>query len=260
MGQVTNWRVSAGSLDYPLVIAHRGDHAAAPENTIAAFKQAVEVGADGVELDVQLTSDGEVVVMHDQTLERTTTGKGMVRAHTFSKLRTLAMRHRSGHRNGQERIPTLDEVFDQLPSDFLVCVELKARFAGMKALPNRVGEVVRRHRRWETTMVHSFNPVSLFYLRRQEPHIAIGLIWSRRHPYPLRARWLSPLANPHWLDPADGTFTPKVLAHFHAQGKPVLAWDVDAGSDMERLSQMRLDAVVTDQPAHLARQKPRSRR
>ena len=251
----TTWKIKPGSLEYPLVIAHRGDHTSVPENTIPAFRRALETGADAVELDVHLSKDGQVVVFHDRTLDRMTNGQGSLSLRTFKELRSLAVLSPDGNEDKVGQIPTLDEVFEALPLTYLVCVELKARIAGMRDLPLRTGEVIRRHQRWETTMVHSFNPVSLFHLRRLEPRIAVGFIWSRRHPYPLRARWLSPLANPHWLAPAEYTFNSKVLAHFHAQGKSVLAWDVDAGTDMENLRRMGLDAVVTNHPARLISQR-----
>ena len=76
MGPISSWRIAAGSLEYPLVIAHRGASGMAPENTLAAFHKALEVGADAIELDVRLSRDAQVVVIHDRWLDRTTTGTG----------------------------------------------------------------------------------------------------------------------------------------------------------------------------------------
>ena len=248
------WRIQPGSLKYPLIIAHRGAHHRAPENTIPAFLEAVEMGVDAVELDVHLSSDGEVVVFHDRKLERASNGQGWINRHSLQQLRALALGYDPSH-----RIPTLDEVFDSLPPDYPVCVELKARIAGMKELPQQVAQVIERRRRWDTTLVHSFNPVSLYYVRHASPEATVGFIWARRHPYPLRARWLSPVANAHWSVPADATYNSRVLAHFHAQGKPVMAWDLDAGVDLEALGRSGLDAVVTDNPQRLIDQKPSRR-
>ena len=251
MSAVATWRIESGSLERPLVVAHRGAHDRAPENTIPAFLRAVDIGADAVELDVHLSRDGEVVVFHDRKLDRMTNGTGWVGHRTLEELRAL--------RVGDDdacRIPTLDEALRSLPPDYLVCVELKARIAQMQELPRRVAKVIDQHRRWQTTMVHSFNPVSLYHLRHAAPESTAGFIWARRHPYPLRARWLSPIARAHWRSPADDTFSEDVLAHFHAQGKPVLAWDVDAGTDLDALGRMGLDAVVTDNPQRLINQKP----
>ena len=117
----------------------------------------------------------------------------------------------------------------------------------MWELPQRLTELITRYRRGESSLVSSFNPVSLFRMRMLGPRITIALNWSARHGYPLRHRWLSYLAKPDWLDPTDGTFDPKLLDHFHRQGKLVLAWKVDVGTDMEKLSEMRLDGVITDE-------------
>ena len=123
----------------------------------------------------------------------------------------------------------------------------------MKELPEHVARVIERYGRWDTTLVHSFNPVSLYYMRRASPQATVGFIWAQRHPIPLRARWLSPVAEPHWAVPAEDTYNERVLAHFHGQGKPVMAWDVDAGTDLEALGRTGLDAVVTDDPQEACR-------
>ena len=250
MSAAASWRIQPGSLEYPLIIAHRGAHLRAPENTIPAFLHAVEMGVDAVEMDVHLSSDREVVVFHDRRLERASNGHGWIGRHTLQQLGRLSV-------GGDSycSIPTLDEVFDRLPPDFLVCVELKARIAGMKELPERVARVIEKYNRWKATLVHSFNPVSLYHMRHTNPEATVGFIWAQKHPVPLRARWLSPVANAHWSVPAEDTYNQRVLAHFHAQGKPVMAWDVDAGTDLEALARTGLDAVVTDNPQRLIDQK-----
>ena len=252
---VTNWDIKPGTLDYPLVIAHRGEHSSTPENTVPSFLRAFEIGCDGIELDVHLSRDGHVVVFHDRVLDRMTNATGAVGARTLKELQSLDVIGPNGYQASPGTIPTLDEVLDALPPTYLVCIEMKARIARMRALPIKVETIIRKHNRTAPTMVHSFNPVSLFYLRLLDRRITRGFIWTKRHPYPLRKRWLSPLAKAHWQDPADHTFTPTVLDHFHAQGKPVLAWDKDAGTDMEQLRRLGLDGVVSNNPGYLVSQK-----
>ena len=231
-----------------MVIAHRGGSALAPENTLAAFRRALEVGADGVELDVRLTKDGRVVVIHDRRVDRTTTGNGLVGSYMLEELKCLDAGSWFDPQFGGERVPTLEEVFEALPGNFPIYVELKVRGHGAWPLVVRVVDLIRRFGRWESTMVASFNPVAVAFLRVVEPRIVRGYIWSSRHPLPLRARWLSPLVNPHWLAPDRNTLTPEMLARFHAQGGLVAAWDLDAGADMGQLKKMGLDAAVTDHP------------
>ncbi len=242
-------------MEYPLVIAHRGASGLAPENTMAAFQKAVEGGADAVELDVRLTKDCQVVVIHDRRLERTTAGTGNVGSCTLGVLKSLEAGSWFDPVFRGEKIPTLEEVFDALPDDFLLYVEIKARGHGAWALASKVVELVRRYGRWESTMVASFNPMAMAFIRMVEPRIIRGYIWSSRHPLPLRARWLSPLVNPHWLAPDRQTLTEVDLARAHAAGRLVAAWDIDASAYMGRLNEMGLDAAVTDHPEELVRQR-----
>ena len=107
------------------IFAHRGASAYAPENTLAAFDLTQRLGADGIELDVQLTKDGEVVVIHDETIDRTGTGKGNVRDHTLAELKKLSFHNRMEQYRG-EQIPTLREVLDLVKNgDMEVNIELK---------------------------------------------------------------------------------------------------------------------------------------
>ena len=124
-GRVTTWQIDPGSLRLPLIIAHRGDLSTAPENTLPAFQRALAAGADGVELDVRLTRDGQLIVFHDRHLERTSNGQGRVDRKTFSDVRALDVGSWSSPEFKGEVAPTLDEVFELLPRDYLINVEMK---------------------------------------------------------------------------------------------------------------------------------------
>jgi len=244
--RVTTWRFGAGTLPLPLIIAHRGDQSSAPENTLAAFRRALAAGADGVELDVRLTLDGQLVVFHDGRLDRTSNGCGLVNEHTLAEVKSLDVGAWFSPEFRREAAPTLDEVFETLPHDFLVNVEMKVLIKGMKLIAQRVAETILRHQRLSSTLVASFNPMALCYLRSIEPRIARGYIWSKHHPLPIRARWLSPLAQAHWYDPANDTYCPRLHRRLQRRGKRVLAWDVDFGGDFSMMALARLDAVVTE--------------
>ena len=176
-----------------MIIAHRGDVTSAPENTIPAFRRALDLGADGIELDVRLTRDKQLVVFHDRLLGRTSNGEGPVNHCTLDEVRGLDAGSWFSPGFKGEQTPTLDEVFESLPADFLINVEMKAIIKGMRLIAHRVAEVVRRHARWDSTLVASFNPIALWELRNIEPKIARGYIWSRYHPFPIRSRCFSPL-------------------------------------------------------------------
>ena len=243
---VTRWDFPPGSQPTPLIIAHRGDVTNAPENTIPAFTKALELGADGIELDVRLTKDEKLVVFHDRRLERTSSGSGPVNHRTQDEVRALDAGSWFSPDFAGEQPPTLDEVFESLPVDFLINVELKVIMKGMRLIAHRVAETLRRHARWDSTLVTSFNPISLWELRKIEPKIIRGYIWSRRHPFPIRSRIFSPLVRADWYDPANDSYNPKLHRRFHSGGARVLAWDLDFDRDMARMAAARLDAIVTD--------------
>ena len=245
-GRITRWDFPPGSLPLPLIIAHRGDVTNAPENTVPAFRKALELGADGIELDVRLTKDEKLVVFHDRCLDRTSNGKGPVNHYTQDEVRSLDAGSWFAPEFHGERPPTLDEVFESLPVDFLINVELKVIMKGMRPIAHKVAEVVRRHARWQSTLVASFNPISLWELRKIEPRIMRGYIWSRRHPFPIRSRIFSPLVRADWYDPANDSYNPRLHRRFQSGGSRVLAWDLDFDRDMAQMAAVRLDAVVTD--------------
>lgn len=212
-------------------------------------------GADGIELDVRLTRDGQLVVYHDRSLRRITGRRRLVTNATLDEMRSLDVGEWFGPEFRGLQAPTLDEVFELLPSHFPINVEMKAVIDGMRRIAHRVAEVVRRHQRWDSTLVASFNPISLWELRKIEPRILRGYIWSRRHPPPIRSRCFSRLVRAHWYDPAHDSFNPRLMRNMRRRGVRTLAWDVDLGRDLLRMAEVRLDAVVTDDLPGLLRQR-----
>ena len=255
--RVSTWNIEPGSQASPLIIAHRGDVSNAPENTLPAFRSAYELGADGVELDVRLTRDEQLVVFHDYRLGRTSNGSGLVNHSTMEEVRSLDVGAWYGGKYTGEKAPTLDEVFESLPPDFLINVEMKAVIKNMGLIAHRVAEVIRRHGRWASTLVASFNPMSLWELRKIEPRIMRAYIWSRRHPFPIRSRCFAHLVKAQWYDPANDSYNPNLLDKMRRRGARMLAWDLDFDGDLARMAAVRLDAVVTDSLERLLEQKRR---
>ena len=244
--RVTRWDFAPGSQPIPLIIAHRGDLTNAPENTLPAFRKALDLGADGIELDVRLTKDEMLVVFHDRCLDRTSNGSGPVNHYNLDEVRCLDAGTWFGPGFKGEQAPTLDEVFESLPADFLINVEMKVIMKGMRLIAHKVAEVVRRHARWDSTLVASFNPIALYELRKIDPKISRGYIWSRNHPFPIRSRCFSPLVQADWYDPANDSYNTKLHRKFQARGSRVLAWDLDFDRDIEQMAAARLEAIVTD--------------
>ena len=149
-----------------LVLGHRGYSAKYPENTLLAFKKAIEAGADGIELDVWLTKDGEVVVIHDETVDRTSNGSGRVKEMTLEELKALDF-------GSGEKIPTLEEVFEAVPEDAIVNVELK----DVEAVP-KAAEIIGRNNP-ERVIVSSFLIDALREYRKLDSETKLGILIDR---------------------------------------------------------------------------------
>jgi glycerophosphoryl diester phosphodiesterase len=171
----------------PFIIAHRGDSAHRPENTLAAFASALEVGADLVEFDVQLTHDGHVVILHDPTLDRTTTGSGRVSERTLAEVRTLSAGYPQlwGSRYSGERVPTLSEALGFLRERGRVMIEIKADAVtsddegGVEA---RTIDEVRRAGMEKDAVLISFSRTALERCRQQAPDIMRGHLFHQATP------------------------------------------------------------------------------
>jgi glycerophosphoryl diester phosphodiesterase len=145
-------------LPSPLILCHRGAKNYAPENTLAAFKIALELGADGFELDTQLTSDGHVVVYHDKTVNRITNGRGKLSELSLAELRELDAGSSFSEKFRGEKIPTLDEVFETIGKRAIINVELKNFSTPFDNLAEKVCEVVCRHTMEKNILFSSFLP------------------------------------------------------------------------------------------------------
>ncbi|MHB1482691.1 MAG: glycerophosphodiester phosphodiesterase, partial [Bellilinea sp.] len=137
----------------------------APENTLAAFILAKEQGADGIELDAKLSADGEVVVFHDRTVDRTTQGKGRVNQLTLEQLRQLDAGIWKSTIFKGEKIPTLAEVFEAVGGKMIINIELTNYFSISDGLPHRVVNLVRKHKLEDSVMFSSFLPMNLAEVR-----------------------------------------------------------------------------------------------
>lgn len=238
-----------------VVCAHRGmgesdASAGYPENTLPSFLAAVDAGASMIELDVMRSSDGELVVIHDDAVDRTTDGTGCVRAMTADALRKLDAGHGTPMRGRGLRIPTLDEVLEAVGVE--LNVEIKVRRApgcpadGGAELAGAVVRALRRDPRQRRVIVSSFDVEVLDAVRRLEPERYIGWlsIWSGDADE-ARAHRFDALHLLHWAA------TPAAIEHAHAQGLDVNVWTVDEPGTMESLLRAGVDMIITNSPSRL---------
>lgn len=221
----------------PKIIAHRGASAHAPENTIAAFRLALEEGADGIELDVMLSKDGHLVVIHDDAVDRTTDGKGFVRDMTLDELKSLD----AGE--GQS-IPTLEEVFEEFGGRFIINVELKNYSSIFDGLPIEAAKMVKKHQLGESVIVSSFNPFNLPRFHKRMPEVDLGLLTQPN----AAKKWVWRLFKYDALHPHFSDVDQVLVASLHRRNRKVNVWTVDDPSEIKRLAALKVDSIITNDP------------
>jgi glycerophosphoryl diester phosphodiesterase len=241
-GTSSNTTVSTG-LKRILTIAHRGASGSYPENTLAAFAAAIKMGAEMCELDVHLTRDSVPVVIHDDTIDRTTNSTGAVAMKTLRKLREADAGIRCGRRFAGEHIPTLAETL-RLASG---CCALNIELKGI-ATERPVCELIDSHDAIAATIVSSFDWTMLARVREIDSRIRIGLLAKRGASRLLgEAAALGAEAVHPRTDIVAGDFCERA----HARGLKVFAWTCDDPAEMRRLSMAGVDGIMTNYPDRL---------
>lgn len=223
----------------PKIIAHRGASAHAPENTIAAFQLALDHGADGIELDVMLSKDHQLVVIHDDTVDRTTNGSGHVKEMTLKELQSLDA-------GDGQRIPTLEEVFNQFGGRFIINVELKNYASIFDSLPIEVAKRVKKYQIEESILISSFNPFNLPRFHSRLPDVKLGLLTQ-----PDQAKkWVWRLFHFDALHPYFSDVDQVLVASLHDRNRKVNVWTVDDSQEISRLAALNVDSIITNDPKH----------
>jgi glycerophosphoryl diester phosphodiesterase len=227
----------------PLVGGHRGNPAEQPENTLASFRSAIELGVDMIECDVHQSSDGRLVVIHDHDLDRTTDGHGLVREHTWAELEKLDA-------GRGERLPLLDEVIALArEAEVGLCVEVKqipVPYPGMEQL---VVDALRAHEMVGQAAVISFYHPSCRLLKEIEPELQVGLLEGARPIDPVR---LLEEARADIYAPHYGAMDPALVEQVHASGGVVGVWTVDDAAAVMWCRYCKPDSVFTNRPREIA--------
>ncbi|MEO0604356.1 MAG: glycerophosphodiester phosphodiesterase family protein [Myxococcota bacterium] len=236
------------------VVAHRGFSHAAPENTLAAFRMARDLGVM-IELDVTLAESGEVVCIHDDDLDRTTDGSGPVAHATHSEIRRLDAGSWFGEAFAGERVPTLDAVFAEIDARTVIDIELKTTDA-KQALAGAVVDAIRRAGRVDSVFVSSFDPFLLEQVRLVEPSIrraqlvdtfeGTDLAWYER--VLLRNLAFNGQAQPDIVIGGDGFVTREWVERQKRRGYLVMVYTINEPRRMRELVDWGVDAIITDRP------------
>jgi glycerophosphoryl diester phosphodiesterase len=226
-----------------LGIAHRGAPREAPENTLAAFRCALDAAAPAVEFDVQRTRDGRLVVIHDQTVDRTTGGRGPVSALTFEELRRLDAGRWFDPAFAGERVPSLDEVLDLVRGRAFVLLEIKNGPVFYEGIESQIADTLRRHDMVDAVLVMSFDHPAVRAMRRALPEVATGIVYSARLADAVGA---ARAADASAVCPIWHLLTAGVVAEAHAAGLGVFPWTIDDEPAMRRSIEWGVDGVTSN--------------
>jgi glycerophosphoryl diester phosphodiesterase len=230
--------------------AHRGAPRYAPENTLASFRTALDDGVESIECDVQRTKDGHPVVIHDQTVDRTTDGHGPVGSFTLDELRRLDAGRWFAPAFAGERIPLLDEVLTLVGTRALLRVEIKNAPTAYRGIEAQVLDAVRRHGLEDDVMVTSFDHECVRTVRTLSPRSATGIIFTGRlidAPAAARAAGANAVCM-NWA-----YVTEAGVAQAHREGLLVYAWPVDDDGRFRHCRECGVDGVTSNDHRLFAR-------
>ena len=244
----------------PLILGHRGASAVAPENTLAAFSQAIQDGADGIEFDVRLSSDGVAVVIHDDTLNRTGLVPGAVSALTAAQLQQIDVgswftKRTGGQTFANETIPTLAAVFDLFASNSAVLyVEMKCDELQSAALSEAVVRQIDEHQMRERVVVESFALSAIAEVKKIDPRVRTAALFEPKLSKPvstLRTQTMLKLSRQHQADEIAFHHTlarTGVVRAAKDEGFEVVVWTVDDVRWIERARADGIKALISNNP------------
>jgi glycerophosphoryl diester phosphodiesterase len=236
------------SFTKPIIFAHRGASGYAPENTIAAFKMAVSMGADAIELDTKLSSDDVVMVMHDQTVDRTTEQSGNLRTYTAQQLQEMDAGSHFDVKFAGEKVPTLAEVFEAVGQKIFINIELTNYQTSGDGLVDKVIELIDQFSMNERVIFSSFLPSNLLRARKLKPYIPAAILClpgkeglvSRS----FAGKWISPeLIHPYFSD-----VNAAMMKREKDRHRRVHVWTVNEPEEMNRLFELGVQGIFTDFP------------
>ena len=242
-----NERFASRHVARPVVVAHRGASALAPENTLAAIRLASEVGATAVEFDVHASADGVPVVIHDKTLARTTNGRGLVRNQTASQLQMLSAGAWFSEKYRREHVPTLEQVFGVVDAAILLCIEIKTGTPIME----RVAKDIRNAKLEDRVIIFSFKPKQIAASKQHLPHVPALLLVD---PGPESRYRFGPIVEKARLVGADligldhTAMNHALIGRLQDDGFPVFVYTVNEHPDVERAVAFGVDGIISNHP------------
>jgi len=227
------------------VWGHRGASGYAPENTLPSFALAAKMGADGVELDIQKTKDGQIVVIHDETVDRTAFSSGFVKDFTYEEIR--AMKIRNAGKYEEARIPLMSEVFDLLKdTDLLINIELKTGVFDYAGIEEEIVSMVKEKGYEDRVIYSSFNHYSIMKLKKIDPKAKTAFLYQdgfmdiaeygKKYGVDALHPWVENLRYPGFMEEAE------------KNGLDVNVWTVNSEKELKLCKKCNVHAVITNYP------------
>ncbi len=230
----------------PVIYAHRGASAYAPENTWAAFQKALEMEAGGIELDLHLSKDGHVVICHDEQVDRVSNGSGLIRDKTLDELKNLDFGSWFGKAFEGEKILTFDEFLKLIDGwDGILNVELKSGIILYEGLEEKVVDILRAYSRIDNTIISSFNHYSLLTVKKLEPRLKTGVLYTAGlvDPWDYAKRIGADAVHPLFY-----SLIPPIIEGCKKNGIMMNAWTVDQPEYIRALAENGVDGIITNVP------------
>lgn len=235
---------------FPILVAHRGSSAVCPENTLSAFEQAAKDGADAVELDVQLSKDGNLVVIHDSRVDRTTSGRGRVREKTLRELKRLDAGSWFDRRFSFEKIPTLQEVLELFDGKLGINIEIKSsrHLTTQFDVIEQCLKLIEEFKAWESVMLSSFQHSLVREAKVLEPRIVGGVLFhplrhARRSPGLLASK-----AKAEYFICGKLSLRNRMVINAHNKGLKVGVYTVNTQPEFTKVLKKGVDCIFSDSP------------
>ncbi|MDW7672959.1 MAG: glycerophosphodiester phosphodiesterase [Bacillota bacterium] len=238
--------VNSNRLNKTKIFGHRGAAGTHPENTLLSFTEAIEVGADGIELDLQQSQEGVLVVIHDETVDRTTDGTGWVKDMSIKELKQLNASSWFSHSLPREEIPTLEEVFDLTNSaDVILNIELKNGLVQYRGIEEQLFSLIKKYRIEERVIISSFNHYSIVTFNKLAPHVdtAVLVMEGLYKPWEYTATVGAKGLHCYWP-----TATAETINYSQEKGIAVRPFTVNEEGKIRELISLNCDGLITDVP------------
>ncbi|EOD01656.1 glycerophosphodiester phosphodiesterase [Caldisalinibacter kiritimatiensis] len=233
-------------MEKSLIIAHRGASGYAPENTISAFKMALEMVCDGIELDVHYSKDGHLIVCHDERVDRTTNGSGFIKDLTLNEIKKLDAGTWFDYKYTNEKIPTLEEVLDIIwGKDILLNIELKNGIIQYQGMEEAVINMVDKYNMYENVIISSFNHYSLLKVKEINKKIKTGVLYVAG----LISPWeYAKKINAQAIHPVFHSVNKEIVKECKRNNLQVNTYTVNEEQDIHNIGNMKVSGIITNYP------------